>query len=332
VNRRKGNGEGSARGPGGDSGRGKGRGDGRSGDARSGAPRGGGPRKGGPRKGGPGGGGGAGGGGKRASAERGSGMGPTAPRPPAAPTELRLQTYLARAGVASRRASEELIREGRVTVSGVVAEIGSKVNVGSDLVRVDGVLVEMQRLQWVALHKPTGYLTTRDDERGRRTVYDLLPSELHHLFHVGRLDRDSSGLLLLTNDGDAANRLLHPSFGSTKEYWADVEGEPDDEALRRLVRGVELDDGTATALSAKLLGETDTGTWRMEIVLQEGRNREVRRMLEAVGHPVHRLVRRRFGPIALGKLRRGHWRHLTEAEVRELRGQAPVAPRRPRRR
>jgi 23S rRNA pseudouridine2605 synthase len=220
--------------------------------------------------------------------------------------------------VASRRASEELIREGRVTIDGARAEIGAKVQIPREQVRVDGALVELRRAQWLALHKPTGYVTTRDDPRGRRTVYDLIPAEYHHLFHVGRLDRDSSGLLLLTNDGEAANRLLHPRYETSKEYWAEVEGEPSDATLRRLVAGIDLEDGIAQAISAKSLGETDDDIWRVEIVLQEGRNREVRRMLESVGHPVRRLLRRRFGPIELGKLRTGHWRQLTPNEVNGL--------------
>jgi 23S rRNA pseudouridine2605 synthase len=231
-----------------------------------------------------------------------------------------LQAYLARAGVASRRASEQLIQEGRVTIDGERAEIGAKVRVGYDQVRVDGALVEPQRVAWVALNKPTGYVTTRDDPQGRKTVYDLIPAELHHLFHVGRLDRDSAGIILLTNDGEAANRLLHPRYGTTKEYWADLDEEPRDESLRRLVRGIELEDGLATAVSARPIGETDAGTFRVEIVLEEGRNREVRRMLEAIGHPVRRLLRRRFGPIEVGKLRTGHWRHLTAKEIETLRG------------
>jgi 23S rRNA pseudouridine2605 synthase len=241
------------------------------------------------------------------------------PAPATLPDELRLQTYLARAGVASRRASEELIREGRVTIDGERAEIGAKVQIPRDQVRVDGAIVQLQKVAWIALNKPTGYVTTRDDPSGRRTVYDLIPSELHHLFHVGRLDRDSSGLLLLTNDGDAANRLLHPRYETDKEYWADVEGEPTEATIRRLVDGLELEDGVAQAVAARSLGPTDAGTHRIEIVLREGKNREVRRMLEAVGHPVLRLLRRRFGPIELGKLRTGHFRHLTAGEVNSLR-------------
>ncbi len=259
-------------------------------------------------------------------AKRGSGSGrkgagrASRPSTPSLHEELRLQAYLARAGVASRRASEELIRDGRVTIDGERAEIGTSVRVGYDQVRVDGALVEPQRTEWIALNKPTGYVTTRDDPRGRRTVYDLIPEELHHLFHVGRLDRDSTGIILLTNDGETANRLLHPRYGTSKQYWADVEGEPTEVELRRLITGIELEDGLARAISAKPLGETDDDVFRVEIVLEEGRNREVRRMLEEIGHPVRRLARRRFGPIEIGKLRTGHWRHLTANEVETLRG------------
>ncbi|HET7321172.1 MAG TPA: pseudouridine synthase, partial [Longimicrobiaceae bacterium] len=134
---------------------------------------------------------------------------------------VRLQAYLARAGVASRRASEELIRQGRVRVNGLPAELGSSVT-ARDIVEVDKKIVKPQRTEWIALHKPKGFVTTREDERGRKTIYELLPEKYHHLFHVGRLDRDSSGILLLTNDGETANRLLHPSYGTTKEYLADV--------------------------------------------------------------------------------------------------------------
>lgn len=233
--------------------------------------------------------------------------------------ELRLQAYLARAGIASRRASEEVIREGRVRVNGELAELGSKVTVGRDRVEVDGRVIALQPFEWVALHKPSGYVTTRDDPQGRRTVYDLLPPELHHLFHVGRLDRDSTGIILLTNEGEAANRLLHPRYGTTKEYLADVEGVPGDPELARLVQGVELDEGTARAVEAELLGDARGGGARVRVVLEEGRNREVRRMLEAIGHPVRSLYRRRFGPITVGRLKRGDWRRLTPDEVQRLR-------------
>jgi 23S rRNA pseudouridine2605 synthase len=238
---------------------------------------------------------------------------------------VRLQAYLARAGVASRRASEDLIRDGKVEVNGVVAELGMSVDGSRDVVEVEGRVITPQRVQWIAVHKPKGYVTTRDDPEGRKTVYDLLPDNLRHLFHVGRLDRDSSGLLLLTNDGEAANRLLHPRYGTTKEYWADVDGEPEAKDLRLLVRGVQLDDGLAKAESMTLRDEVKPGIFRIAVVMKEGRRREVRRMLESIGHPVRRLFRRRFGPIEIGKLPPGEWRYLTAEELESLVGR-PARP------
>ena len=203
-------------------------------------------------------------------------------------------------------------------VNGRPAELGSKVTPGRDRVEVDGREVRLQSIEWIAVHKPTGYVTTRDDPEGRKTVYDLLPPRLHHLFHVGRLDRDSSGLLLLTNDGEAANRLLHPRYETTKEYVADVEGSPTTADLRKLVEGVELEDGMAHAETVEPRGERREGIFRLVLVMQEGRQREVRRMLDAIGFPVKRLARRRFGPIRLGKLPPGRWRSLTRDEVKVL--------------
>jgi 23S rRNA pseudouridine2605 synthase len=234
--------------------------------------------------------------------------------------EIRLQTFLARAGVASRRASEELIRNRRVVVNGRPAELGSSVDPKKDVVRVDGHPVHLRPAEWIALHKPRGYVSTRDDPEGRKTIYELLPKELHHLFHVGRLDRSSSGLLLMTNDGELANRLLHPRYGTTKEYVIDVEGTPDTKTLRRLVDGVPLEDGVASALSVETRGESAPDVSRLVLVLEEGRNREVRRMMEAIGHPVKRLFRRSFGPIKVGNLAPGRWRRLTPPEVASLAG------------
>lgn len=242
------------------------------------------------------------------------------PPEPSPDDPLRLQAFLARAGVASRRASEELILSGRVTVNGRVPELGSKVDPYLDNVRVDGHTVTLRPFEWVMLHKPRGYVTTREDPTGRKTVYDLLPPELHHLFHVGRLDRDSSGLLLLTNDGEAANRLLHPRYGTTKVYRVDVEGRPSRETLEEMVDGVRLDDGIAQAVSVELKGEVDDDIYRLMLVMQEGRNREVRRLLEAVGHPVRRLFRRQFGPLDIGRLPPGEWRRLGRAEIEALGG------------
>lgn len=231
---------------------------------------------------------------------------------------VRLQAFLARAGVASRRGAEKLIEQGRVTVNGEPAELGMKVVPATDVVRVDRRVVRAKPTEWIALHKPRGYVTTRDDPSGRKTVYDLLPPGARHLFHVGRLDRDSSGILLFTNDGDIANRLLHPSFGTTKEYRVDVEGIPDDQTLRRLVEGIELEDGFAQAELVIPQGPIGKDEFRLTLVLREGRNREVRRMLDAIGHPVRRLFRRAFGPITVGRLKPGKWRELTREEIARL--------------
>jgi 23S rRNA pseudouridine2605 synthase len=230
---------------------------------------------------------------------------------------LRLQKFLSRAGVASRRASEALITEGRVSVNGRrVVELGSKVDPTQDVVTVDGVTVRMAPFRWVMVHKPTGTLTTRSDPHGRPTVYGLVPPELSALRYVGRLDQGTEGLLLLTNEGDAAHRLMHPSYRIEREYEAWVEGQPTEETRRRLESGVELEDGMARAKRARLFAGP-TGA-RIVLVLTEGRKREVRRMLETVGHPVVRLRRLRFGPVHLGNLKRGAWRDLSAAERGEL--------------
>ena len=239
--------------------------------------------------------------------------------------EIRLQSFIARAGLASRRGGEEMIRTGRVLVNGKLAEIGQTVT-PEDVVEADGRVVRLQRIEWIALHKPKGYVTTRDDERGRKTVYELIPAELHHLFHVGRLDRESSGILLLTNDGDGANRLLHPRYETTKEYLVDVEGEPNQEEIRAMVKGVQLEDGMAHAESVTLQDEVKEGVFRLRVVMQEGRNREVRRMMETLGYRVMRLFRRRFASIEVGKLRPGEWRRLTPEEIQRFRSaQSPPA-------
>ncbi|HEX2209516.1 MAG TPA: pseudouridine synthase, partial [Longimicrobium sp.] len=234
---------------------------------------------------------------------------------------VRLQAFLARSGIASRRAAEEMITHGRIAVNGeTVTAMGLTVVPGVDRVEVDGEEVKVAPTTWLALHKPKGYVTTRIDPYGRRTVYDLLPEKYHGLFHVGRLDRDSEGLLLLTNDGELANRFLHPSFGITKEYDVVATGKPSDAALRQLVEGVELDDGAvAQAESARLMGPAGNGLSRLKLVLREGKKREVRRMLAALGHEVTRLVRRRFGPIELGELPKGKYRVVQPEELSHVR-------------
>lgn len=237
-----------------------------------------------------------------------------------APPPERLQKVLARGGFGSRRTCELLIESGRVTVNGQVAELGRRVDVERDKVAVDDILVSTRAgLVYYLLNKPSGVVTTARDPHGRPTVIDLLPLE-PRVFPVGRLDADTEGLLVLTNDGDLTYHLTHPSFGVEKEYLAQVEGRPSPAALRRLRQGVELDDGvTAPARAALVPPQT------IKLTIHEGRNRQVRRMCAAIGHPVVRLVRTRVGPIAERRLKPGEWRPLTQAEVRAL-AQAAAAP------
>ncbi|HUH11765.1 MAG TPA: pseudouridine synthase [Longimicrobiales bacterium] len=232
---------------------------------------------------------------------------------------MRLQKFLSRAGVASRRAAEHLMAEGRVQVNDTVAsELGTRVDPARDVVRVDGRRVDIAPATWIALHKPHGYVSTRSDPRGRPTVYDLLPPELGGLFYVGRLDYLSEGLLLFTNQGDVAHRLLHPSFAIERVYDIRVEGEVADEAVGRLLRGIELEDGVARARRAVKMPTRRAEQGRVQITLEEGRNREVRRMFAALGYRVQRLVRVRYGPVRLGDLPVGEWRELDADEVRAL--------------
>jgi 23S rRNA pseudouridine2605 synthase len=233
------------------------------------------------------------------------------------PAGERLQKVLARAGFGSRRACETLLVEGRVTVDGEVAVLGRRVDVQSDRIEVDGIPVQADpRLVTYLLHKPAGVVTTASDPQGRPTVVDLVPAD-PRVFPVGRLDMDTEGLLLLTNDGDLAQRLSHPRHGVDKTYLAEVDGVPGERALRRLRRGVELDDGPTAPASARVVGRRSSGS-AVEITLHEGRNRQVRRMLDAAGHPVRRLVRTRIGPITDGGLQPGSWRRLDAQEVRAL--------------
>ena len=225
----------------------------------------------------------------------------------------RLQKVLARVGFGSRRACEELIEAGRVTVNGEVAVLGRRVDPGSDRVAVDGVPVSTAPgLVHYLLNKPAGVVTTASDPHGRPTVVDLVPPE-PRVFPVGRLDASTEGLLLLTNDGDLAHRLTHPSFALEKEYLAEVEGRPTPAVLRRLRTGVDLDDGRTAPARASLVAPS-----AIRLTIHEGRNRQVRRMCEAVGHPVVRLVRTRIGPLAERRLRPGQWRVLTPEEVLAL--------------
>jgi 23S rRNA pseudouridine2605 synthase len=238
----------------------------------------------------------------------------------------RLQKVLARAGIGSRRACEQLISAGRVTVNGAVAVLGRRVDPARDAVAVDGVpvVVDTALVHWLC-NKPAGYVTTARDPQGRATVLDLVPSE-PRVFPVGRLDLDSEGLLLLTNDGALAQLLMHPSHGVDKEYFVEVEGVPSDAALGRLRSGVVLDDGPTRPARVRLVQSSGAGTAALEIVVKEGRKRMVRRMCAEVGHPVRRLVRTRIGPLRDPNLRPGTWRALRPDEVRALYAAAVEQP------
>lgn len=226
---------------------------------------------------------------------------------------------IADAGFCSRRAAEDLIVAGRVSVDGEITRVlGTRVHPDRQRVAVDGVpLVTNKDRVYLALNKPRGMLTSMSDTRGRPCVGDLLRDFSMRLYHVGRLDSDSEGLLLFTNDGELANLLMHPSHGVQKTYLAEVAAPVRRAAMRELVAGVQLDDGPARADSARPVGSAP-GRTMVEIVLHEGRNHIVRRMLEAVGHPVLRLVRTKVGPVALGELRPGRTRRLNPDEVRAL--------------
>jgi len=236
---------------------------------------------------------------------------------------LRLQKFLSRAGVASRRQAERLIEAGRVAVDGaVVTELGTRVDPNDCRVAVDGVPVALESPVWVMLHKTTGTLTSRGDPHGGATVYDALPERFHALPYVGRLDRETEGLLLFTNAGDTAHALLHPSSQVEREYEVWVAGTLEDSQIRSLLAGVELEDGPARAVRAV---RPSSGADRPDVrlVVVEGRKREVRRMLKAVRAPVRRLRRIRFGPLRLDPaLKPGEYRELTEAEVLALRTRA----------
>ena len=225
---------------------------------------------------------------------------------------MRLNAYLARAGVASRRGADELIKAGRVTVNGEPGQLNTFVG-DADRVKVDGREVAKQRLAYLLLHKPAGHVTTARDPQRRRTVVDLVPRE-PRVVPVGRLDVDTTGALLLTNDGALAHRLAHPRYGVEKTYLAEVEGRPSEAALQRLRGGIELDDGRTAPARARLVAP---GT--VELTIHEGRNRQVRRMLEAVGHPVTRLHRSAYAGLTLEGLEPGAWRELEPSEVERLR-------------
>jgi len=243
----------------------------------------------------------------------------------------RLQRALARAGFGSRRACEELIAGGSVRINGRVATLGDKVDPATDRVTFGGAPVNLDPdARYLKLNKPAGVLTTMRDQRGRPDIRSLLPEDGPRVFPVGRLDRDTEGLLLLTNDGELANRLLHPSFGIEKEYLAEVQGVPAPDQLRRLRSGVELEDGPARARSIRTV-DARGGRAQLALVMTEGRKREVRRLLAAVGLPVTRLVRLRVGPVRLGRLKPGERRELSKDELLELQRAVARAERRGRR-
>lgn len=243
---------------------------------------------------------------------------------------VRLQKYVSQAGVASRRQAERLMRQGRIHVNGHPAtEMGVRVEPGRDIVTLDGRVVERARRNWVVFHKPSGVLCTRADPHGGRTIYDVLPGWATGLRYVGRLDRDTSGLLLLTNDGDLAAALAHPSGRVEREYVARVAGPVTARDLRALKRGVELEDGLARPRRVRRVPLSDDGSG-VVLVLAEGRKREVRRLMKAVGHPVRALVRTRFGPFRLGGLEPGRWRPALPEELERARSIA-VGGRRDRR-
>ena len=234
--------------------------------------------------------------------------------------QLRLNAWLARAGVASRRSGDELIKAGRVTVNGEPGQVNTFVGAG-DRVELDGRPLTSQRLAYVLLHKPPGVVTTTSDPHGRPTVVELIGLP-ERVVPVGRLDADTTGALLLTNDGDLAHRLAHPRYGVEKAYEVDVEGDPESAALRQLAEGVALDDGRTAPAKARRLGEG-----RLELTLHQGRKHQVKRMCEAVGHPVRRLHRSRYAGLTLEGLEPGRWRELEPSEVERLRdllrGQPP---------
>lgn len=255
------------------------------------------------------------------------------PPPPEEFVPQRLQKILARAGIASRRKAEQLIEQGRVSVNGEVAKLGQKAIAEQDTICVDNLPIESkQSLRYIKLNKPRGYITAVQDDRGRPVVLDLLPDIDERIYPVGRLDYDSEGVLLLTNDGDLAHKMMHPTYQIPRTYHVKVRDNPKPETLRKLQHGVTLDDGLAQALHVERLRPTPGGHTWIEIVLTEGRNREVRRMCEAIGHPVLRLKRVKYANLHVDDLHPGESRPLTPNELLELRSMlSPHAPKKPRR-
>ncbi len=232
---------------------------------------------------------------------------------------MRLNSYLARAGVASRRRADDLISAGRVSVNGRRGELNTIVG-SRDVVEVDGQRVAAQPLAYVLLHKPAGVVTTAKDPHGRRTVVELVP-HTPRVVPVGRLDADTTGALVLTNDGPLAHRLAHPRYGVEKVYEAEVEGHPNEDAVRELSVGVALDDGQTAPAGARILARGPRSSV-LELTLHEGRKHQVKRMCDAVGHPVRRLHRSRYAGLDLKGVEPGEWRELSPDEVAGLRGSA----------
>ena len=231
----------------------------------------------------------------------------------------RLQKFMAEAGVASRRACEELIRQGRVTVNGETASLGRSVEPEQDRVELDGKPVQKeQRRTVILLYKPRGVVSTSSDPEGRRTVQDYFREIPERLYNVGRLDLNSEGLLLMTNDGALANRLTHPRYGVEKTYYAVCDGRLTASEAAKLTNGVELEDGVTAPARVDAVRTTQCGDTSFLITIHEGRNRQIRRMLEAVGHRTLRLKRERFGPLSLGTLAPGEWRKLSDEEIKKL--------------
>jgi 23S rRNA pseudouridine2605 synthase len=235
---------------------------------------------------------------------------------------LRLQKFLAQAGVASRRAAEELIRQGRVEVNGQRAELGSSVDPSRDKIRLDGKTVFLQKEKiHLAFYKPRLCITSASDPQGRKTVFDFLPDFKTRIFPVGRLDYDAEGLLLLSNDGELANRLLHPRYGISKVYEVKIKGHPDQKAIEQLRSGVVLEEGRTAPAKVDILRELPQDCW-IKITLHQGWNRQIKRMGESVGHPVLRIRRIAYGPVRVGKLRPGEYRPLEPHEIRHIREEA----------
>jgi pseudouridine synthase len=231
---------------------------------------------------------------------------------------IRLQKFLADAGIASRRASEEIIRAGRVAINGtVVSELGTRIDGEHDKVELDGKLVRVRKKMYAALHKPKGVVCSRQDERGRPTIYELLPREWSHLYSVGRLDYASEGLIFLTNDGDFSLHLTHPRYGIRKKYVATVEGRVEPATLALFTQGLWHQGEKLKVEKARLISATKAQSVA-ELELAEGKNREVRRLFESQGLAVKRLQRIQIGKIKLGELRPGKWRTLTETEIKSL--------------